>query len=128
MHARGFGAHGYFENYEALSELTMADTFQEAGRRTRAFVPVLVQSRAAKALRTCPGTSGASASGFTQSRELGPGRQQYPRVLHPGRHKVPRRHPAAKEEPDKGFLQAQSAHDNFWDFVSLTPESTNMLM
>jgi catalase len=35
---------------------------------------------------------------------------------------------AAKEEPDRGFPQAQTAHDNFWDFVSLTPESTHMLM
>ncbi len=35
---------------------------------------------------------------------------------------------AAKQEPDRGFPQAQTAHDNFWDFVSLTPESTHMLL
>ncbi len=35
---------------------------------------------------------------------------------------------AAKQEPDRGFPQAQTAHDNFWDFVSLMPESTHMLM
>ena len=38
VHARGFGAHGYFENYEPLGELTMADPFQEAGLRTPVFV------------------------------------------------------------------------------------------
>jgi catalase len=35
---------------------------------------------------------------------------------------------AAKEEPDRGFPQAQTAHDNFWDFISLTPESIHMPM
>ena len=35
---------------------------------------------------------------------------------------------AAKPEPDRGFPQAQTAHDNFWDFASLMPESTHMLM
>ena len=38
MHARGFGAHGYFENYESLAELTRADLFQRAGEKTPAFV------------------------------------------------------------------------------------------
>ena len=35
---------------------------------------------------------------------------------------------AVKEEPDRAFPQAQSAHDNFWDFISLTPESMHMIM
>ena len=38
VHARGFGAHGYFENYESLAELTRADLFQRAGEKTPAFV------------------------------------------------------------------------------------------
>ena len=38
VHARGFGAHGFFENYESLSELTRADLFQRAGEKTPAFV------------------------------------------------------------------------------------------
>ena len=35
---------------------------------------------------------------------------------------------AAKPEPDRGFPQAQTAHDNFWDFISLSPESMHMIM
>jgi catalase len=35
---------------------------------------------------------------------------------------------SAKAEPDRGFPQAQTAHDTFWDFVSPMPESTHMLM
>jgi len=35
---------------------------------------------------------------------------------------------AAKQEPDRGFPQAQTAHDNFWDYISLTPESMHMIM
>src|SRR4051794_34510799 len=37
VHARGFGAHGFFENYESLSDITRADLFQRAGERTPAF-------------------------------------------------------------------------------------------
>ena len=38
VHARGFGAHGYFENYESLSDITKADIFQRGGEKTPAFV------------------------------------------------------------------------------------------
>jgi catalase len=38
VHARGFGAHGYFENYESLSDITKADLFQRAGEKTPLFV------------------------------------------------------------------------------------------
>src|SRR5690348_18267873 len=38
VHARGFGAHGYFENYESLSDITRADLFQRKGEKTPAFV------------------------------------------------------------------------------------------
>src|SRR5262249_21639709 len=38
VHARGYGAHGTFENYESLADVTMADLFQNAGQKTPAFV------------------------------------------------------------------------------------------
>jgi hypothetical protein len=38
VHARGYGAHGYPENYEPLTSITRADLFSEAGLRTEAFV------------------------------------------------------------------------------------------
>src|SRR5271155_4660048 len=38
VHARGYGAHGFFENYKPLSKYTRADLFQRAGGRTPAFV------------------------------------------------------------------------------------------
>ena len=38
MHARGFGAHGYFENYDSLADITRADLFQRPGAKTPAFV------------------------------------------------------------------------------------------
>ena len=128
VHARGFGAHGYFENYEPLSDLTRAHLFQEAGRRTPAFVR----------FSTVAGNKGSSdlardVRGFAVKLYTGEGNWdlvgnnipvffiqdaiKFPDVIH-----------AAKEEPDRGFPQAQTAHDNFWDFVSLMPESTHMLM
>ena len=45
VHARGFGAHGYFENYQPLTDLTRADLFQRAGEKTPAFVQVLDRGR-----------------------------------------------------------------------------------
>jgi len=60
---------------------------------------------------------------------LGHRRQQYPGFLFiQDAIKFPDLIHAVKEEPDCAFPQAQSAHDNFWDFISLTPESMHMVM
>ncbi len=128
VHARGYGAHGYFENYESLQDLTVADPFREAGRRTEVFVR----------FSTVAGNKGSSdlardVRGFAVKMYTGEGNWdlvgnnipvffiqdaiKFPDIIH-----------AAKQEPDRGFPQAQTAHDNFWDFVSLTPESTHMLL
>ncbi|HEY2078113.1 MAG TPA: catalase [Streptosporangiaceae bacterium] len=128
VHARGFGVHGYFENYEPLTEITRASLFAQAGKRTEAFVR----------FSTVAGNKGSGdlardVRGFAVKLYTDEGNWdlvgnnipvffiqdaiKFPDVIH-----------AAKQEPDRGFPQAQTAHDNFWDFASLMPESTHMLM
>src|SRR5688572_66573 len=113
VHARGSGAHGYFECYESLSDLTAASIFAEAGKRTPTFVR----------FSTVAGERGYTDQGnwdlvgnnipvfFIQDA------MKFPDVVH-----------AVKPEPHHAMPQAASAHDTFWDFVSLMPESTHMLM
>ncbi len=128
VHARGMGAHGYFEAYESLADITRADPFQEKGKRTEVFVR----------FSTVAGNKGSvdlarDVRGFAVKFYTGEGNWdlvgnnipvffiqdaiKFPDIIH-----------AAKQAPDRGFPQAQTAHDNFWDFISLTPESMNMVM
>ena len=127
MHARGFGAHGYFENYEPLTELTRADLFAQAGQRTPVFVR----------FSTVAGNKGSAdlardVRGFAVKFYTGEGNwdlvgNNIPVFFIQDAIKFPDLIHAAKQEPDRGFPQAQTAHDNFWDFASLMPESTHML-
>ena len=128
VHARGFGAHGYFENYEPLTELTRADLFARAGERTPVFVR----------FSTVAGNKGSAdlardVRGFAVKFYTGEGNwdlvgNNIPVFFIQDAIKFPDLIHAAKQEPDRGFPQAQTAHDNFWDFASLMPESTHMLL
>ncbi|MGH7101709.1 MAG: catalase [Acetobacteraceae bacterium] len=128
VHARGFGAHGTFENYAPLADLTSADIFQRAGEKTPAFVR----------FSTVAGSKGSSdlardVRGFAVKLYTAEGNwdivgNNMPIFFIQDAIKFPDLVHAVKPEPDRGFPQAQSAHDNFWDFSSLMPESTHMLM
>ena len=93
VHARGFGAHGYFENYEPLTKLTRADLFQRAGERTPGVRPVLDGGRQPGLLRPGPRRAGLRREALHAGGQLGPRRQQHPGLLHPGPDQVPRHHP-----------------------------------
>ena len=128
VHARGFGAHGYFENYEPLSEVTMADPFQEAGRRTPTFVRFSTVAGNKGSSDLARDVRGFAVKFYTRAGNWDLVGNNIPVFFIQDAIKFPDIIHAAKEEPDRGFPQAQTAHDNFWDFVSLTPESTHMLM
>jgi catalase len=70
VHARGFGAHGYFENYEPLTDITAADLFQRAGEKTAAFVrfSTVAGNKGPPIWRA---TSVVSRSSFTRSKAIG---------------------------------------------------------
>ena len=128
VYARGSAAHGYFELTRSLVEYTRADFLQEAGTRTPVFVRFssAAGSRgSADAVRDMRGfavkfytregnydlVGGSMPVSFIQDA------MKYPDLIH-----------AMKPEPHHGMPQAATAHDSFWDFASLMPETTHMLM
>jgi catalase len=127
VHARGFGAHGYFENYEPLSDLTRADLFQRAGEKTPAFVRFSTVAGSEGSPDLARDVRGFAVKLYTKEGNWDLVGNNIPVFFIQDAIKFPDLIHAAKPEPDRGFPQAQTAHDNFWDFISLTPESMNMV-
>ena len=92
VHARGSGAHGYFECYAPLTELTRASIFAEAGKRTPGVRPLFHGRRRARLHRYRARRPRVRRQVLHRRRQLGSRRQQHPGVLHPGRDEVPRPH------------------------------------
>lgn len=128
VHARGFGAHGYFENYEPLTDITRADPFSEAGLRTPVFVRFSTVAGNKGSGDLARDVRGFATKFYTREGNWDLVGNNIPVFFIQDAIKFPDVIHAAKEEPDRGFPQAQTAHDNFWDFASLMPESTHMLM
>jgi catalase len=128
VHARGFGAHGYFENYESLAELTRADLFQRAGEKTPAFVRFSTVAGNKGSADLARDVRGFAVKLYTQQGNWDIVGNNIPVFFIQDAIKFPDLIHAAKQEPDRDFPQAQTAHDNFWDFISLMPESMHMVM
>jgi catalase len=128
VHARGYGAHGYFETYESLSDLTSADLFQRAGERTPAFVRFSTVAGNKGSFDLARDVRGFAVKLYTDEGNWDLVGNNIPVFFIQDAIKFPDLVHAVKPAPDRGFPQAQSAHDNFWDFISLTPESIHMIM
>ena len=128
VHARGYGAHGFFENYKPLSKYTRADLFQRAGERTPAFVRFSTVAGSKGSADLARDVRGFAVKLYTQEGNWDVVGNNIPVFFIQDAIKFPDIIHAVKEEPDRAFPQAQSAHDNFWDFISLTPESMHMIM
>jgi catalase len=128
VHARGFGVHGYFENYESLSDLTKADLFQRSGEKTPAFVRFSTVAGNKGSADLARDVRGFAVKLYTREGNWDLVGNNIPVFFIQDAIKFPDLIHAAKQEPDRGFPQAQTAHDNFWDFISLTPESMHMIM
>ena len=128
VHARGMGAHGYFENYECQADLTCADLFQRAGEKTPLFTRFSTVAGSKGSADLARDVRGFAVKFYTQQGNWDLVGNNIPVFFIQDAIKFPDLIHAAKAEPDRGFPQAQTAHDNFWDFVSLTPESVHMLM
>jgi catalase len=128
VHARGFGAHGYFENYQSLAELTRADLFQRAGEKTPVFVRFSTVAGNKGSADLARDVRGFAVKLYTKEGNWDLVGNNIPVFFIQDAIKFPDLIHAAKEEPDRGFPQAQTAHDNFWDFISLLPESIHMAM
>ena len=128
VHARGYGAHGYFETYESLAAYTKADLFQRAGEKTPAFVRFSTVAGNKGSADLARDVRGFAVKIYTQEGNWDLVGNNIPVFFIQDAIKFPDLIHAAKQEPDRAFPQAQTAHDNFWDFISLTPESMNMVM
>jgi catalase len=128
VHARGFGVHGYFENYESLSEFTAADLFQRPGEKTPAFVRFSTVAGNKGSADLARDVRGFAVKLYTKQGNWDIVGNNIPVFFIQDAIKFPDLIHAAKAEPDSDFPQAQTAHDNFWDFISLMPESMHMIM
>ena len=128
VHARGSGAHGYFECHTPLTDLTRASIFAEAGKRTPLFVRFSTVAGERGSTDTARDVRGFAVKFYTDEGNWDLVGNNIPVFFIQDAMKFPDVVHAVKPEPHHGMPQAASAHDTFWDFVSLMPESTHMLM
>ncbi|MCJ8158468.1 catalase [Sphingomonas sp. LaA6.9] len=128
VHARGSAAHGYFESYEDLSDLTRADLFSEKGKRTPVFTRFSTVAGGAGSVDTPRDVRGFAVKFYTQAGNWDLVGNNIPVFFIQDAIKFPDLVHSVKMEADRGYPQAASAHDTFWDFISLMPESTHMIM
>lgn len=128
VHARGFGVHGFFEPYESLKDITKADLFQRPGEQTPVFVRFSTVAGSKGSPDLARDVRGFAVKFYTREGNWDLVGNNIPVFFIQDAIKFPDLIHAAKPEPDRGFPQAQTAHDTFWDFISLTPESMHMVM
>ena len=128
VHARGSAAHGFFEAYEPLTDITRAAPFQQAGKRTPVFVRFSTVAGERGSKDTARDVRGFAVKFYTDEGNWDLVGNNMPVFFIQDAMKFPDLVHAVKPEPHHQMPQAASAHDTFWDFVSLMPESTHMLM
>jgi catalase len=128
VHARGFGVHGFFQNYNSLADITHADVFQREGEKVPAFVRFSTVAGNKGSFDLARDVRGFAVKLYTREGNWDIVGNNMPVFFIQDAIKFPDLIHAVKDEPDSGFPQAQSAHDNFWDFISLMPESMHMIM
>ena len=128
VHARGAAAHGYFELTDSLADITKAKVLGEVGVKTPLFTRFSTVAGNMGSADTARDVRGFAVKFYTQEGNWDLVGNNIPVFFIQDAIKFPDLIHAAKQEPDRGFPQAQTAHDTFWDWASLSPESTHMLM
>lgn len=128
VHARGSAAHGYFEAYKNFSDITIAAPFREAGKRTPVFVRFSTVAGERGSTDTARDVRGFAVKFYTEDGNWDLVGNNIPVFFIQDAIKFPDLVHAVKPEPHHAMPQASSAHDTFWDFVSLMPESAHMLL
>ena len=128
VHARGSGAHGFFECTDPIPELTKAGLFQTKGKRVPLFARFSTVAGGAGSADTPRDVRGFAVKFYTDEGNWDLVGNNIPVFFIQDAIKFPDLAHAVKMEADKGYPQAASAHDTFWDFISLMPESTHMIM
>jgi catalase len=128
VHARGSGAHGYFECHASLAKLTSASIFAQAGKRTPVFARFSTVAGERGSTDTARDIRGFAVKFYTDEGNWDLVGNNIPVFFIQDAMKFPDLIHSVKPEPHNAMPQAASAHDTFWDFVSLMPESTHTLM
>ncbi len=128
VHARGSAAHGYFQVYQSLSELTRAQFLQDPKQKTPVFVRFSTVVGSRGSADTARDVRGFATKFYTEEGNFDLVGNNIPVFFIQDGIKFPDLVHAIKPEPQHEMPQAASAHDTFWDFASLTPETAHMLM
>ena len=128
VHARGSAAHGFFECHAPFTKHTKAAPFKEAGKITPVFVRFSTVAGERGSKDTARDVRGFAIKFYTDEGNWDLVGNNMPVFFIQDAMKFPDLAHAVKPEPHNGMPQAGSAHDTFWDFASLMPESTHMLM
>ncbi len=128
VHARGSAAHGVFEAYDSLSKLTRASLFAEKGKQTPVFVRFSTVAGERGSTDTARDVRGFAVKFYTDEGNWDLVGNNIPVFFIQDAMKFPDLIHAVKPEQHHAMPQASSAHDTFWDFISLTPESMHMVL
>ena len=128
VHARGTGVFGEFELTDSLADYTTARILTEVGERTEVFVRFSTVAGGAGSVDTPRDVRGFAVKFYTKEGNWDLVGNNVPVFFIQDAMKFPDLVHSTKMEADRGFPQATAAHDTFWDFNSLSPESTHMLM
>ena len=128
VHARGEGAHGYFQVYESMAKYTKAGFLQDPARQTPVFVRFSTVAGSRGSSDLARDVRGFSVKFYTEEGNYDLVGNNVPVFFIQDAMKFPDFVHAVKPEPHNEIPQAASAHDTFWDFVSIAPESMHMIM
>ncbi len=128
VHARGSGAHGYFQVYKSLADITKARFLSDPALKTPVFVRFSTVVGSRGSADTVRDVRGFATKFYTQEGNFDLVGNNIPVFFIQDGIKFPDLVHALKPEPQNEIPQAQSAHDTFWDFVALVPETMHMVM
>ena len=128
VHARGAAAHGYFQVYKSMAAYTKAGFLQDPSVKTPVFVRFSTVGGSRGSADTVRDVRGFAVKFYTQEGNYDLVGNNMPVFFIQDAIKFPDFVHAVKPEPHNEIPQASSAHDSLWDFVSLTLESSHMMM
>ena len=128
VHARGSGAYGYFQCYESCADITKAAFLQDPDKKTEVFARFSTVAGGAGSGDLPRDVRGFAVKFYTSMGNFDLVGNNIPVFFIQDAIKFPDLIHSVKMEADRGFPQAASAHDTFWDFISLTPESMHIIM
>jgi catalase len=128
VHARGTAAHGYFQVYKPMAQLTKAGFLNDPKLKTPVFVRFSTVAGSRGSTDLARDVRGFSVKFYTEEGNYDLVGNNIPVFFIQDAIKFPDLIHAVKPEPNNEIPQAASAHDTFWDFISLMPESMHMIM